>query len=479
MIRPSGNPTTINKPTAFASIGGMRVALSAFNVNYSVGSVARAMIGMAVEDLEKFDDSDPDSIVEVEIFGKKAFVGYVDSDAFSVSGDNITSSVILVHKARDLDESSLFSPGSHPASTEDFSIRMAFQADESTGPSGADKVLSRRDIQFDLTGNIGKEVVKYVTSVMNHLVVSSSLRNLPANLQSAQQTISEQAPKVLAAMKEIVVHGDCKMGVSGDIGALQDAAAAFARNMALGAMGTGKSPWSVLAGLMSAFGLTIICLPDGRAIITPDYAGCTPPRENTLEASIISRFSTSSSKTRPPSAVLAVAYGISSGNEINPVGFSPVVSFTPKIRPSATSGVYTTGLPGWMVPVSRTSQSNPPPTIPEFLGESWAKQIYYQIANINRTMQVTVPYTPGIIPGTVYKVIPTSSVRFMSGGSAGVSKSFSGYCHSVTHSLTPDSNDISTSLVFRNIFKDGESEAMVQGAPLFKDQSPFSSLYQG
>jgi len=477
MIKPSGNPTTLIKPTAFVTgRSGARVALSSFHVSYTVGEIARASVGMPIEDLWKFNATGPDTILSVKALGETVFTGYLDSSAITLSGDLISASAILVHQARDLDESSLFSPGSHPSSTEDFSIQMAFQSNEASA-SAADKALNRRDIRFGIRENMGKEVVKYVISVMNHLVSSSTVRNLPANLEPAWGTISEQSPKVIEALNDIAVHGECSMNVSGDVSSLEDAAAAFARNVALGAMGSGKSPWTVLSALMSSFGLTILCLPDGKSLITPDYSGCKPPSENTIEASSIARFGSSSSKSRPPSAVLAIGYGVAAGNEVNPVSFAPVASFTPKVRPSSTSGVYTVGLPGWMVPVSRSSTQSPPPTLPEFLGASWAKQIYYQVANLNRSLSIIMPFSPNVTPGTVYRIFPSTSVRFMSGGSADVSKSFCGYCHSVTHSLTPDSNDISTSMVFRNIFEDTQEDAMIDGAPLFGDQAPFSAPY--
>jgi len=472
MIRPKGRPSEIIRPTAFAN----GVALSSFNVNFTVGMIPKAQVGMPVEELWKFNAAGPDTEVKVVAMDSQIFSGYINATAINLSGESLSSSSVLIHKARDLDESSMFGPGAHPASTEDFTMVVAFLAD-SKGGGGAEAVLGRRDLELDIKGNMGESIVGYIKSAMKHLSSASKIRNIPPHLKYAMQTLEEGSPRAMKALESLVVDGGCQMPGGGFQASLSDAASAFARNMVFNAMGTGRSPWSVMSGLMSAFGLTIICMPDGTAVIAPDYSGCKPPGSNSIQSSIVSRFSQSSSNSRPPSAVLAVGYGVYSADYSNPMSHAPVASYTPKQRPSSTSGVLTVGLPSWMIPASRSDLKSPPPPVPSIIGESWAKQIYYQEANINRSMSVSMPFSPDVVPGTTYRVFPSSSARFLSGGSADVSKSYSGYCYSVTHSLTPDSNDISTTAMFRNIFEDTEEGAMISGAAMFSDQKPFSVPY--
>lgn len=474
MISPAGRSGTVIRPKAFATAGGTSVAVSSLRVMYSVGMIARAEIGMPVEDLWKVTSAGPDSPARINAMGSEIFSGYVDAPSIQMSGESLHASCSLVHAARDLDEASMFGPGAHPASTEDFTVLTAFASGRSDRAS-SESVLSRRDLRFDVTKNVAQEILDYISSLLDHLATSSKRRSVPKNLEHAMRTLSEQAPRVVNAIARTKVDGDCSIPAGGMAGPLSDAASAFARNTALGAMRSGSSTWAVMAALMSSFGLTILCLPDGKCMVAPDYSGCRPPGGNEIRPGSVSKFFLNASSSRPPSAVVAVGYGPASAGRSDPVSHAPVASFAPKTRPSSTSGIYTTGLPSWMVPASRTQLGSPPPPIPDILGDNWAKQIYYQIANVNRSMTVTMPFSPDMSPGTTYRVFPSSSAKFFSGGGTGLQKSYSGYCHSVTHSMTEGSNDVSTTAVFRNIFEDSEDGAMLDGSPMFSDQKPFTA----
>ena len=460
----------INKPEV--SLEGLSgsVPVNGFSVQMAVGQMTRARITIPQEFLGEFMSASMDQEVQLLVDGDPIMVGYIAGPSTEISGESFSTGVNLVHKARDLDDGSLFSPGLHPMSTEDYGFSMAYPT------ANSNPTLSNRQFVFDLSANIGEEIPKYISKMMEETTRKSKSRSLMANknLEYIGEKVASASPNVIEALKRLTTDGACEISGTDSVLPLLQSATSFATKAVTSAMQGSQSAWNLLAGMFSVFGMTIVCKPNGEAMVCPDYSGCKPDDGNTLEEDIVSRFSLSSQKIRTPSGVIAISYGISGGatNAPEKSSTSAVASYFPKGE-VPNGGTYVTGLPGWMIPVVRSGGSEIP-SIPAELASLWAKQIFHQVSNAGRSMSATVPFAPSALPGTTYKVYPASSAKFFSGGSTGLGSSYSGYCHSIVHSMRADSNGIQTSMEFRNVFPEEQEDGMIDGAPLLKEKKPFS-----
>lgn len=469
-MKPSSSSSSLNKPEASLSGAGGKIPLSGFSVQMVVGQMGRAHVSFPQEFLGQVMSASMDQEVKLIVDDEPLFVGYVSGPSTEISGEAFTAGANLVHKSRDLDDGGLFSPGLHPMSTEDYSFSMAYTSD-----SAGTSELTNRQFMFDLTKNMGTGIPDHIAQMMEQTVNRTKSRSIAGNknLEYIATKISDASPDVIEALGKITADGACKLiGADGN-SALSQSATSFVTKALTSSMQGGQSAWNVLASMYAVFGMTIICKPDGTAMACPDYSGCKPDAANDIQENSISRFSLASPKVRTPSGVMALSFGVSGGLKDGKLGQSTAVaSYFPEGN-QASGGTYVTGLPGWMIPVVRGGSAEIP-TFPEELANMWAKQIFHEVSNSGRTMQITMPFTPSALPGTTYRATPASSAKFLMGGTTGLGSSYSGYCHALTHSMRSDSNAIQTTMDFRNVFPSEQEDGMVDGAPLYNNQKPFA-----
>lgn len=469
-LKPIGTPGGIHSPVA--KING--VDIQGFSVDFSIGQISTANISLPPESLGGFFEGDADEEIVLEVDGRPLFTGFNSGPSGVISEYSLDFGLDLIHKARILDEGRCFSPGLHPMSTDDYTFIMSSGGDDTAaGPFDDIRLLG-----FDVTANLGTEIPGFLIKVMGEIDAAPASLGLP-RIDQLMGNIRENNQRVVSELEKIVSMGECKLslGNGGIRPMLEVAAKAFAQKIVTNSVSSGKSAWDLLSSFFSQFGLTMLCSGDGTVRVMPDFSGCKPPSENELGADVISLFQAKAKYSRNPGGVIVLGHGLDRGTS----GFGSTSraigprtamlgGYSPK-GAGSRGALVSVGLPAWMAP---SQQSEEIPELPDRLIQDYARQIYSEVLNMNRSIIIQTPFMPDAVPGTTYTMDPAATIRMFSGGSLPFEGKYHGYCYKVVHAMQSNSKNVTSTLYFKNVFSDAEADNMLDGAPFLSGQEPFS-----
>jgi hypothetical protein len=464
MIRVIGTPGDIHAPKV--TIGSEPVA--SFSVQYPAGQMARCVCGVRPESV-----SDVKGGGALMVDGEILFTGIGWAPRGRASSSTLDFGFSLIHPAHVLDEGRAWAPGLHPMSTEHYTFTM--------GGGGADTRDSSlfgdyRLIKFNLQESLATEIPSYIRRAMER----AEQQRVGKNLEwiAIEGSVAQNNKEVLEFLDSIEGLTDCKLDIKSlsDVG-LSTAADAFCQSLVMNSITANKSAWDLVAMLFSAFGMQMICWPDGTMKVCPDFSGCKPPEGNRISGAIVDAWDGAAEYNRSPRGVVVISFGFSRAESATKptsgeADKKPIPQKHGEYIPEKSGGaLFVTGIPNWMVP----HQQGGLPDIPEDAIEKYAKQIYAEIKNMGRSFVISTPLCPMARPGTVYYFEPISNAKNLTEGGGNVETPFSaeyaGYCYKVEHTGNTQ-GQFHTHWHFRNVFEPDEYDLMVDKAPFFGD-TPF------
>lgn len=465
-IVPIGRPGNLHRPVV--ELAGEPI--EGFVADYVVGAIPTASVSLPPETMKAVYEAGISNPIQITVDGMTLFTGFVNGPSGTIGENSLQFGVDLIHPARTLDEGRCFAPGVHPMSTDDYSFVMSSGGDD-TASGPFDDI---RTLKFDVGANLGEEIPAYLIRVMAQLQEAPASAGLP-RMEGFVGNVKENNGRVVQALGAIRAVGGCALSLSGSTAALQGGAKLFAQKVVSGSVGSMKSAWDVLVHMFSAFGMTVLCRPDGLVWACPDFSGCIPPEGNRIGPELGATLRMASRNSREPGGVLVVSHGFdrgSSGGLSGDRAIGPrtaaIGSYIPEGDQAPRGGLVTVGLPGWMIP---QQMSDNIPEIDDKLIQDYARQIYGEVRGQHRSMAVTCPMAP-IHPGTTYTVEPVSAMVPFSGEDLPFGGRYHGYCYRVVHSVS-SSQPPTTTAYFRNTFGASEEDLMVEGAPFLSGQAPF------
>lgn len=469
MIRVTGVSGEVVRP--HVTVEGEPIAT--LSAQFSVGQIAKASCGIRPESLGVLKEGGTIKSGEDILFTGEGW-----SPRGRATSNSLDFGFSLIHKAHRLDEGRAWAPGLHPLSTEHYTFTM--------GKGGADSrdyavFGDMRLLNFDLTESLAKEIPSYLTKVMEHAVNERVSQNLK-QVGMLTDNLAEQNARAIEVMNGIIPITPCRIAFKDlkKVG-INVAAMKFLEAVARGSITANKSVWDLLSTIFSAFGMQVICWPDGTLRVCPDFSGCRPPEGNRISGGIIDSWEGSDEYTRSPRGVLVISHGFAKGesgvrtsNRNTP--YTPLQGNVGQYITKGSGGLFITGLPPWMTAYPEAGL----PVVPEGLASLYAKQIYAEVKNMGRTFAVSTPLAPDARPGTTYYIETILNAKNLTSGgdaSSSFSAEYAGYCYKIVHSLNA-SGHFHTLWYFRNLFEPDEYDDMVDAAPFFDDK-PFSIASSG
>lgn len=467
-IKVIGTKNGIYKPALELRSPEGDVPINSVEITLQAGTIPTATVGMPPEFMMKgiFDIVDPEVEVAILADGIPLFTGYLLGPSGAMSGEQIKFGMGMVHKAKDMDSGRCFFPGMHPLSNADYSMMLPGAINDTE--SGDIPAAVAEAVKFNILQNIGEEVPKAIIAVMNLFTETIPPEGtVPEQVSKLAKDVDEgnvKAKEMLGTVKPI---GECKF-ISGLESAIIPADHFVDRVMTESST-SARSTWDLMVALYSSFGMTVLCHPDGRILAMPDFAGTRPPAANFIDNDIITSWSLQSVFSRNISGSIVMGYGAPAGDDGDPSKRS-VRSvcgyYIPEKGKPKHGGYHVSSLPQWMQPDSHETD------VDQSILSNYAKHLYYLIHNSNRTLSVTIPLAPDVLPGTSYWVDLISKAKILSGGSLPTSGRYMGFCTSVTHSV--GISIPSTTLQLKGVSSEAESREIPTGISLFSDQTPFT-----
>jgi hypothetical protein len=379
-----------------------------------VGEIPSATVLIKPEDVSKY--SSPDQEVKLNISnvpgGGMLFKGYLSGVNFSNMSGNISAGVDIIHKARDLQETSSVVPGaskSGNAEVESILYREPKKLMEDS--SGAYQA-------FDLTKPFPNAICDGLIEWLN-----SSFQTQIPDSQAGEKA------KAISMLSSISSE-------SKDMGTffapeLKHRASRFISNI-LERSHISSDIWDVLSIIIGSFDATLVCLPDGRIIMTPNFCG-VKASSNEIQSEIIQKMDRSCQIKRSPKECLIMAPVCTSQiyNKAKPNPVAQAVDSNP-----GTRGSLFISAPGWIGDIDAKGGAE--------LGkkgmDKLAEAILYREAHKTRTFNIVTPICRSAVPGTCATFIPASGVKNFNGSPIDIfEEKFDGYCYKIEHILDVES----------------------------------------
>jgi hypothetical protein len=462
-IKVIGTPGGIHKPNV--KIGSEPIAT--LSIEFPVGQLARASCGVKPESVAAAKKS-----TSITADGNILFTGIGWAPRGRATASSLDFGFSMIHPAQKIDEGRTWAPGLHPLSTEHYTFTMGGDGyDERDTSLFGDQRLFR----FHLTKSLAEEIPDFIVRGMQ----TANAQRQSTNLQQAglDGNVALNSPEVIAALKGIQGIGGCKIAVE-DLSStgIHNAASRYAQGLMENSVTANKSTWDLVAMMMSAFGMQLICWPDGTIKACPDFSGCKPPDGNRITGDIIDSWEGAAEYTRAPRGVVVISYGFSRGvsgtppSNPNSQAYDPLAGNEGEFITDRPGSLFVTTLPQWMMPHTQGSL----PNLPKDLIKKYAKQIFAEVSNMGRTFVISTPLCPDARPGTTYYFEPISKAKNLTDGGeveTPFSAEYAGYCYKINHTANAN-GQFHTHWFFRNVFEPSEYDFMVETAPFFEDK-PF------
>jgi len=399
-------------------------------IRNTVNEIPLCSVELIPETANSFRHPDQEATLTVSWDGgsQELFSGYVNGTRMSVINGSITTGVDIVHKARDLFETSCQVPGITPQSNVDAQIvlygPMGKSAEAKMKKKGHDTTTPRFNILEPFSVAMADFIVEYLNNTRpNGLIVQS---------RAGDKT------KCIEALKKIGKDS------AEYIGSFSFPDPAIAAGVAKGTMnilkrgGATNDMWDMLSVILGQFDCNLVCHPDGRTLIVPDYRGVKSSSGNVIPSEIIQKFDRSSLITRSPKeCVIVDTIAVS---EFGNSSIASVCGQASVDHPGSRGSMMMT-LPQWIkeAGVLLASEDGGDKRIQEVMN-SQAMCLLLRESMKMKTIDLVCPLIPGAVPGTSATFSPSSKLHaFGEMASLDIfSKEIDGYCNSISHYLSRD-----------------------------------------
>lgn len=411
-----GKPDSVVRPVVTAN--GVNVVSA--RVTMRVGEIPTCSLSLRPEAVSQFDNVDQEVSVVISGSGGGGtiFKGYPTGINCSNMSGSVSAGVDLIHKARDLSETSTIVPGIVPASNADTETYIYNPAELVKG------AMDSKNIRFPVDQKeFGSAICEGLYNFISFIGVSASVEFLPSAAGDKQ--------KALAMVSKI---GAASAATSGRLGGADPAVASWVSEYCAGMLSRGGSSatiWDVLSMIAGAFDSYLVCLPGGGVTIAPNFSGVRSSG-NEIPSEIIQKFDRSSLSKRSPKEC-RIIHPIASAYMDNKNMGDMMGSATTDLP--GCRGTLMMSCPGWIAKMQ--IGSNERIAKRKAMADKYAKSVAMRYAHEDKTFSIMCPVCPNVFPGTCATFRPASSIKSFQGGKISVfDKTFDGYCYQVEHFLS-------------------------------------------
>jgi len=386
-----------------------------------VNEIPTATIYLKPEDLSSFT---PDQEVTVQISGAPnsgpIFTGHVSSVNFSNMNGQLTAGIDLKHRAKWLDEASGLIPGLTPGGNYD--VQTVIYKKEDSYVDGASGAYFSFDVNKPFPEAICGDENTGLIGWLSNIGSSSCNEFVEADAGDRSRTIS--------MLNQIKNDSDPFMFTFTE---LDEKVSAYCNNI-LNRATTSSTIWDMLMVILGSFDCCLVCKPDGRVIITPNWSG-VKAQDNNIDSSFITKFDLSSLTPRNIKhcrIVGAVGSMMKNGNEMKKQVMGDFSE-----EGVSTGGSMFMSAPGWINDIH--VEVLPTPLQKDALTKL-AQCILYREKDKDQTVNLITPIARNVFPGTCATFIPASSVVSFHTGEkvAPFCDNYDGYCYRVEHIMATD-----------------------------------------
>lgn len=407
-----------------------------------IGEIPTATVIIKPEEVTKYTSPDQELALTISnVPGSGTiFKGYLSGVNFSNMNGNISAGVDIIHKARDLQETSSVVPGVSKSGNAEVSTILYRDPQKIFGN------LSGAYQKFDVTKPFPKAICDGVIDWLN------SVRQ---NGTTIKESNAGEKAKAISMLSAIAKNSE-DMGNFFDSGATERVSR-FCSNV-LERSHVSSDIWDTLSILIGAFDATLLCHPDGRVIMTPNFCG-VKSQQNEIPSEIIEKMDRSSQIKRSPKECLIMS-NVTMAQDKNMAVSCPIAQAVDK-NPG-TRGSMLISAPGWCADLD----SNKANDLAQKGMDKLAEAILYREAHKTRTFNVITPVCPGAVPGVSAKFVPASGVKNFDGNPVEIfEEEFDGYCYKIEHIL--DIETWTTTFYFQSCVESSSGINKLSKHPLF------------
>jgi hypothetical protein len=408
-----------------------------------VGEISRATVLIKPEDVIKY--STPDQRITINIDnvpgGGPIFTGLLSGTSFSNMNGNINAGLDVIHKARDLQETSSLVPGVSKAGNAEVDVllyRKKTKVKDSAPSAYQD---------FDLT----KPFPDAICDGINEWLKSVNPKGILPPSSAGDKAVA-------MGMISSIAKNSPEMGKFFEPG-LRSRASQFITNI-LEKGHVSSDIWDVMSVIVGAFDATLVCMPDGTVKMTPNFC-MIKNMGNKIPSEIIQKIDRSSQIRRSPKECLIMSSVTYDQVRNKPVK-NPVGQYTDP-NPGTRGNMFVAA-PGWCNDLTSKKAAD----YAKKGMNALAKAMLNREAHKTRTFNVITPICPGAVPGTGAHFTPASGVKNFDGQQVDIfEENFDGYCYRVEHIL--DVESWTTIFSFQSCVEDSANISKDTKHPLFPD----------
>ena len=400
------------------------VSVVSVRIINQVNEIATATIWLKPEDLSQFN---PDQPVSINISGAPngglIFKGHVSAFNFSNMNGQLTAGIDLKHRAKYLDEASGLVPGLTPGGNYD--IKTILFKPKSQVADGASGISVDFDVKKPfpeaICGDEKKGMIGWLTSV------GESNCN---GFKVADAGILSRTIEILNGIKKDSDPFKFKYST------LNKRVSKYCNGI-LSRAATSSTVWDLLSVIIGSFDCSLVCKPDGKVIMTPNWMGVAADM-NHIDTEFITKFDLSS-LTHRNIKHCRVMGSVGTHVKKNKMTAKSMGDFS--MGGTATSGTMVLSAPGWINDVHVDPDRGTPEGTQKKALDSLAECILYRERDKDQTVNLITPVALDAYPGTCAYFIPASSIiSFHTGAEvAPFTTEYDGYCYRTEHIMATNS----------------------------------------
>lgn len=387
-----------------------------------VNEIPTATVYLKPEDLSLFI---PDEEATIEIIGAPnsgpIFTGHVSSVNFSNMNGQLTAGIDLKHRAKWLDEASGLIPGLTPGGNYD--VQTIIYKKDSCSIEGA----SGAYFAFDTT----KPFPEAICGDENTGLIGWLSNIGPSSCNGFVEADAGDRNRTISMLNQIKNDSEPFMFIFAS--SLKEKVSAYCNNI-LNRSTTSSTMWDMLMVILGSFDCCLVCKPDGKVVITPNWSG-VKSQDNNIDSSFITKFDLSSLTPRNIKHCRVVGTFGSMMQEGNKMKKQVMGNFSEE--GISAGGSMFMSAPGWINDIHVKVLPTP---VQKNALDALAQCILYREKDKDQTVNLITPVARNVFPGTCATFIPASSVvSFHTGESvAPFSDKYDGYCYRVEHVMATD-----------------------------------------
>jgi hypothetical protein len=386
-----------------------------------VNEISTATVYLKPEDITSFS---PDQEATIQISDAPnsgpIFKGHVSSVNFSNMNGQLTAGIDLKHRAKWLDEASGLIPGLTPGGNYD--VETIIYKRKSTYIDGASGAYFKFDVKKPFPEAICGDSNSGLIGWISNVSASSCNGFVDADAGEKGRTIS-----MLNQIKNDSEPFRFKFPE------LSVKVSQYCNNV-LNRATTSSTMWDMLMVILGSFDCCLVCKPDGKVIMTPNWAG-VKSSVNSVDSSFITKFDLSSLTPRNIKHCRVVGAVGSKFKEANKMKNQVMGNFSEE--GVSSGGSMFMSAPGWIndIHVDAISSSTQKSAL-----DALAQCILYREKDKDQTVNLITPISRNVIPGTCATFIPASSIISFHTGSevSPFRDKYDGYCYRVEHIMASD-----------------------------------------